>query len=115
MFWRLHFRQTSALWDSQERLESFPPDRRSTSTLPQSFDFRFQFAYAFLELRKAIEGRGVFQPEAIIDRRRAGTDGVGGNVTRKATLCGDNDAVADGEVAGGSRLTGENAVIADFG
>ena len=58
------------------------------------------------------EGDGA-EPDAIVEAGRAGDHFSWRDIVRDGGLRGEDDAVADGAVAGDAHLTGENDVVAD--
>src|SRR5947207_13429466 len=72
-----------------------------------------QIADVAWQVRQPIPGRLRFEPLAIFDGRISGIESRGGNVVWDAALCGNDSAVADGEMASGANLSGQDAGVAD--
>ena len=72
-----------------------------------------QFTHFALQIRQAIQGGLRFEPLAVFDSRISGIEPGGRNVIWDAAFCGNDSAVADGEVAGGADLAGKDTAVAD--
>ena len=75
----------------------------------------FEAVEALEQLGKALEDGDGAQPDAIVEAGRAGDHFAGRDVVRDGGLRGEDDAVADGAMAGDADLAGENDVVADDG
>ena len=80
----------------------------------QICDFFLQFADSSLQIGQTIQGGVGFEPLAIFHSGITGVEASGWHVVGDAALGGDDSAVADGEMARGADLSGENAAIANF-
>ena len=78
-------------------------------------DKLFEAVEALEQLGQALEDGDGAQPDAVVEAGRAGDHFAGRDVVRDGRLRGEDDAVADGAVAGDADLAGEDDVVADDG
>ena len=73
----------------------------------------FEAVEALEQLGQALKDGDGAEPDAIVEAGRAGDHFAGRNVVRDGRLRGEDDAVADGAMAGDADLAGEDDVVAD--
>jgi hypothetical protein len=78
----------------------------------EAFEFGFQFADALLKFGQTIECGDSFEPLPIVDGGISGIHRTRRDVIGDPALCGDDGAVADGQMSGSANLAGENAAVA---
>ena len=76
---------------------------------------KFEFADAPLQLRKAIQGRCVFEPLPVVHSGIPGKVRPGRDVAGNTAFRRHHRAIADGEVTGRANLTGEDAAFTHLG
>ena len=75
----------------------------------------FEPIEAFEHLGQTLKDSNGAQPDAVVEARRAGDHFAGRHIVRDGRLRGENDAVADGAMAGDANLAGKDDVVADDG